>query len=323
VPVEPSVHVLLELPDRVVTAVRAIAEASELADGTPPLGEETLLRLRHAGPHRLHLLAGADPFNPGGYAFLQLAPAGAEAGPAELELVVDPEHRGQRVGTALLERALVEAEHSGLLAWAHGTLPGARRLADAHDMRVARELLRLGADISAATPAELPDGFSLRTFRAGDEQELLAVNAAAFAHHPEQGALSVDGLAARMAEPWFDADGLLLAWRTEADGSEGRLAGFHWTKIDVPAPATVGEVYVLGVHPEEGGQGLGRSLLAAGLAALAARGVGHVYLYVEADNAVARRIYERAGFTLESIDTRYWAPPSTNAASPTTHTAVS
>ena len=47
----------------------------------------------------------------------------------------------------------------------------------------------------------------VRAFRPGDEAELLRVNAAAFAHHPEQGSMDAAELAERMAEPWFDPDG--------------------------------------------------------------------------------------------------------------------
>jgi mycothiol synthase len=111
-----------------------------------------------------------------------------------------------------------------------------------------------------------------------------------------------------MAEPWFDPDGLLLAVEVGDDGTEGGLAGFHWTKID-PVEASEGvvegEVYVLGVHPGASGRGLGSFLLSAGLASLARRGVRHVHLYVEAENASARRIYERSGFGVEMVDTRY------------------
>ena len=52
---------------------------------------------------------------------------------------------------------------------------------------------------------------TVRGYRAPDADEVLRVNAAAFAHHPEQGSMDADDLAARMAEPWFDPAGLLVA----------------------------------------------------------------------------------------------------------------
>ena len=76
----------------------------------------------------------------------------------------------------------------------------------------------------------------------------VAVNAAAFASHPEQGRLTVADLRARMAQPWFDPAGLLMVVPSRA-GEGPTVAGFHWTKVhDGPTddPATRrGEVYAL------------------------------------------------------------------------------
>jgi mycothiol synthase len=96
------------------------------------------------------------------------------------------------------------------------------------------------------------------------------------------------GLAERMAEPWFDPAGLLVA----NDGD--RMLGFHWTKQH---DADLGEVYVVAIAPEAQGQGLGRVLTLAGLHHLAGLGVREVLLYVESDNHPARKVYERLGFT--------------------------
>ena len=67
-------------------------------------------------------------------------------------------------------------------------------------------------------------------------------------------------LAERMAEPWFDPAGLLVA-----DAGDGLLA-FHWTKQH---SAELGEVYVVAVDPAAQGRGLGKAVTAAGLAHLA------------------------------------------------------
>jgi mycothiol synthase len=125
------------------------------------------------------------------------------------------------------------------------------------------------------------------------------VNAAAFASHPEQGRWTRADLEAREAEPWFDPNGFLLAWR----GTD--LLGYHWTKVH---SATLGEVYVLGVDPSAQGLGLGGVLLDRGLSHLLARGCDQVLLYVEADNTVALRLYERSGFTEYDRDTQWSSP---------------
>jgi mycothiol synthase len=141
----------------------------------------------------------------------------------------------------------------------------------------------------------VPEGVTVRGYRDGDREQLLRVNAAAFADHPEQGAMDADNLAARMAEPWFDPAGLLVA-----EDPDGSMLGFHWTKQHSP---DLGEVYVVAIAPEAQGRGLGGVLTLAGLHHLAGRGVGEVLLYVESDNRPAIAVYRRLGFGHEAHDT--------------------
>ena len=140
----------------------------------------------------------------------------------------------------------------------------------------------------------MPDGVSVRGYRDSDRDEVLRVNAAAFSHHPEQGSMDADDLAARMAEDWYDPAGLLVA-----DTGSG-LAAFHWTKQH---DARLGEVYVVAVDPAAQGQGLGKVVTLAGLYHLAGLGVDEVLLYVESDNAPAVRVYAGFGFAHADVDT--------------------
>jgi mycothiol synthase len=153
---------------------------------------------------------------------------------------------------------------------------------------------------------QLPGGVTLRPFRPGaDESELLRVNNAAFAWHPEQGGWTPDDVTVREAEPWFDAAGLLLAVDV---ADPARVLGFHWTKVHPPgpdAPHPIGEVYVLAVDPAARGRRLGPALTLAGLAHLRDRGLDDVMLYVEADNAAAVRLYRDLGFTPWGADVSY------------------
>ena len=136
---------------------------------------------------------------------------------------------------------------------------------------------------------------TVRGYREPDAAGVLATNAAAFSAHPEQGAMDEAGLAERMAEPWFDPAGLLVA-----DDADGSLLGFHWTKRH---DEHLGEVYVVGVSPAAQGRGLGRLLTLAGLHHLVAAGVAEVLLYVESDNSAAIHVYSGLGFDHAPEDT--------------------
>ena len=105
-----------------------------------------------------------------------------------------------------------------------------------------------------------------------------------------------DNLAERMAEPWFDPAGLLVA-----DAGD-RLLAFHWTKQHSPE---LGEVYVVAVDPSAQGRGLGRAVTAAGLAHLASAGVRRIILYVESGNEAAIATYSKLGFTHTSTHVQY------------------
>lgn len=215
------------------------------------------------------------------------------------ELVVHPAHRGQGHGRAL-GAALLAATGKRLRVWAHGGKSAARHLAQVLGLSLFRELRQLRRTLSPLDMAEavLPPGVTIRTFVPGqDDAAWLAVNSAAFAHHPEQGALTQRDLDDRKAEPWFDPKGFFLAER------DGELIGFHWTKVH--AEEQLGEVYVLGIRPDAQGGGLGKALTAIGLRHLAAEGLPTAMLYVDADNKAALTVYERMGFATHEVDLMY------------------
>jgi mycothiol synthase len=244
-----------------------------------------------------------------GYAHLDLAPD-EESGDLSGELVVHPTHRRQGHGSALL-RALADdaalagaADGHGIRIWAHGDLPPAEAFAQGRGFTRARSLWQMRRAVGGLDLPEpaFPAGVTVRTFVPGkDEEAWLAVNARAFAHHPEQGSWTRADVDLREAEPWFDPDGFILAER------DGTLAGFHWTKVHPQGPdgAPEGEVYVVGVDPGRQGGGLGRALTIAGLRYLRDRGLGHVMLYVDEDNTAATRMYTALGFSRWNTDVMY------------------
>ncbi len=153
----------------------------------------------------------------------------------------------------------------------------------------------IGSGLDTPPPAAL-DQRSVTAFYPGqDDTEWLALNARAFAQHPEQGKLTQRDLDDRMAEPWFDAEDFLIL----RDGDA--MIGFCWLKVD----GDIGEFYAVATDPERQGKGLGRVLMDAGLARLATRGIRTAALYVEADNAPALALYHRYGFEQHTIDVQY------------------
>ena len=288
-----------------VPEVLALLRAATAADGVRPVSEEAELRLQHGGPPGGRDLTVHDGNALAGYARLDDGVA---------ELVVHPGRRRRGFGTALLRQLLDLAGDRPLNIWAHGDLPGSAELLAPYGFQRARVLLQMRRDLAGVDadprPA-LPDGVRVLPFRPGrDEDAWLAVNAAAFAHHPEQGAWTPADLRLREAEPWFDPAGFLMAWRGEPDNG-GTLLGSHWTKVHPPgdvADEPVGEVYVLGIAPEAQGLRLGGALTDLGLAHLRSRGLQEVRLYVEESNPAAVHLYERRGFTRFAIDVSWHRP---------------
>ncbi|OYN84676.1 mycothiol synthase [Parenemella sanctibonifatiensis] len=264
-------------------AVASLVETAAAHDGVPALNEAALRALRQAKqPDQWWVTADGEP------AGEPLAYAALDAGIGQL--VVHPEHRQDGLGEALLAAADIDSW------WAFGDLADARAVAERLQMSPVRTLLKLGRPLTEVSPESIPDGVVIRPFTPADATTVIEINAAAFAHHPEQGAMDENDFLGRAAEEWFDPAGLLLAVREE------QVIGFHWTKVHRDG---TGEVYVLAVRPDAAGGGIGRALLAAGLDFLRQRGCTEVILYVEGDQERVVRMYRAAGFETLSTDVVY------------------
>jgi mycothiol synthase len=291
-----------------VDDVGRLATAAGDADGAYPYSEHVMLHVRHGGElPAVHLLVRArDELV--GYAHVDTTD---EVAGASAELAVHPMYRRHGLGRALVRAAAqAAAEHdpSGRLRlWAHGDHPSATALAMSMSFERHRVLFQLRRSLFSPVPTPtLPDGVTLRAFQPGeDDEEWVRVNSRAFADHPDQGTWTLADLHIRMAEPWFDPAGFLLAVR------DGRMLGFHWTKVhgalrdDTSAEHDhdpIGEVYVLGVDPSARGLGLGAALTRAGLRYLRSQGLDQVMLYVDESNPRAVELYRDNGFLRWATD---------------------
>ncbi|OBG68243.1 MULTISPECIES: mycothiol synthase [unclassified Mycobacterium] len=279
--------------------VRELVTAATGFDGVAPVGEQVLRELAHDRSAHL-LITEADEI----VGYLNLSPDAAMA-----ELVVQPRLRRRGFGTALARSALAKTAERNRF-WAHGTLEPARATASALGLVPVRELLQMRRTLRDTHGLIRPvPGVRVRTYAgSGDDAELLRVNNAAFADHPEQGGWTEAQLAERRNDPWFDPAGLFLAFDDSGGDEAGQLLGFHWTKVHTDEGG-LGEVYVVGVDPSAQGRGLGQMLTAVGIASLADRLADApeptVLLYVESENVAAVRTYQRLGFSTYSVDTAY------------------
>ncbi|MDT9594780.1 mycothiol synthase [Nocardioides zeae] len=282
-----------------IAVVREVDAALVEADGAGVVDEAGWRDLDHRGltDARLWAATAADG-SPAGFALLRRV-----GGTHDLGLAVAPTHRGAGLGTALLDGALergLVATGGRVLAWSHADHPAARHLAAARGFAPVRELLVMERGPHDLPPLPARSDVTVRAYRPdspADAEAVLAINTAAFAAHPEQGAMDARDLAERMAQDWFDPAGLLLA----QDAASGEVLGFHWTK----RTRATGEVYVVGIAPAAQGRGLGKLVTLAGLHHLAAHGVERIELYVEGDNAPARAVYAGLGFTVAATHVQY------------------
>lgn len=295
------------LAPRDVDGVLALARAAGDTDGAYPLSEHVVLHIRHGGDApAVHLLLRDHDGALAGYTHLDITD---EVEGAAAELVVHPMRRRRGLGRALVTAAIaVTDEHDPrgrLRLWAHGDHPSAGALALSLGFTRSRVLLQMRRSLFDALPEpRVPDGVEVRPFRPGaDDEAWVRINARAFAHHPDQGRWTLRDLRLRMAEPWFDAGGFLLAVARDS----GRLLGFHWTKVHGHPQHhdPIGEVYVVGVDPDAQGSGLGRALTVAGLRYLRGQGLAQAMLYVDESNAGAVALYNGLGFARWSTDVSY------------------
>jgi len=155
-----------------------------------------------------------------------------------------------------------------------------------------RHILKIHRSLTSALPTH-EHSFEIVTFDAEIHKEKwLALNNKIFAHHPDQGNWVMEDLENRMTENWFDPKGFFLALK------DGEIIGSCWTKIhhDLVNQEPVGELYVVGVHPDHANQGIGRALSIAAINYLVAIGIKESMLYVDADNEKGLVLYASLGF---------------------------
>jgi mycothiol synthase len=278
--------------------------AAARADGHDPVGEHKFLRLQQGDDLTLGMVA-LESGCLAGYAHT-LTFGESESRRVSCELVVHPGFRRRGVGSRLIERVITHAESQGarrLDFWAYNDSPASRHVARRFGLTESRRLLHMHRHPGRPPQLPPPDAASIRSFRPGEEHELLRLNNVIFRGHPENGEWTLEDIQARMQQPWFRPDDLLIL---EAGG---RPAGFCWLKVEERGQeGMVGEVYVIGTMPEYQGRGLGRYLLSQALLHLHRRDVDAVAVYVDQSNIRAVALYWSLGFHHHHVDVCYSLP---------------
>jgi mycothiol synthase len=209
----------------------------------------------------------------------------------EVEVAVHPSFRRQGIGSQLVRDL---QEHQPLVFWAHGNTPGAKALARRFELHPKRELYFLELPLYREIEhAMLPDELTLTTFSPEtDVDAWVELNSRVFADHPEQGDVSRGDVEKRMEQPWFDAERFFVV-----KDPSGKLIGYNWLKDS--------EIYVIGVDPEYGGQGIGQALMNAGLSFLKSQDYNTAELYVDDSNIAALELYRKLGFEESFVDVQY------------------
>jgi mycothiol synthase len=300
--------------------VRDLLDRCQTHDRRAPLGDHALSALVHGEPNAWAL----GVFDPSSHlvAYAQATPSSEPSPTWTVDIAIDPDRRDDHrlILDSALEAVLDRVRAQGGRAvqwWCHEPTDGDRATARRHGLVPQRQLLEMHRHLAAAPDPPL---LETQSFVPGvDDADLLRLNNVAFAEHPDQGSWTPASLAGRFASDWFDPDGLLVH-----RNSLGTMLGFCWTKIHRMPAGSVGEIYVVALHPSARGQGLGRAITQAGVVSLHARGIDRVMLYVDGANTVARRLYQRLGFVVTSTTTALQhslLPATTHSLHPTTDNA--
>lgn len=257
-------------------------------------------RFHHADGNVAMILSDDGRRTPLGVAALSTAERrpGSLLPPWAMQLFVRPgqEDRLTDLVSALLDtegtrgaEVWIRPEHASIVARIRSTWPTAFNCRRLH-------LMLADLPVTAAALKTRP----LDPNDPADLEAVVRVNNAAFGDHPDQAGMTVDSVREELAGLGHSADGVRLA---EIDGV---INGFCWTQIH--HERSLGEISVIGLHPDVHGRGLGAPMTAAGLHWLHQQGLEQCILYVEANNEPAVRSYTRLGFEVVHDDVSWMIP---------------
>lgn len=204
------------------------------------------------------------------------------------------DYRNRGIGRELLTTAVSHARELGVLVLhveASSESESANHLLDSEGFHIVKRFWQMQWKDDEAPPVDIPDGFVLRSFRLGEDEEALTeLQNTAFGENWGFSPNTVEQIAARVRLSPGDPEGIILVM----DG--GRVAAYDWTLQSFGSAGSTGWISMTGVHPDYRGKGLGTLVVTAGINHLKSNGVDTVELEVDSDNVPARELYLKLGF---------------------------
>lgn len=206
-----------------------------------------------------------------------------------------PSMRGKGVGRALVRAAVAHSAALGVDALhveAGERNDALQRLLASEGFAVAKQYWQMRWRGGSAPAVSLPLGFAARSLAPGGEDEaaLTFLQNTAFGENWGFSPNTVEQISARVAQNVGGPESILFIT------DEGEPAAYNWTMFSADGASPSGVISMTGVHPSYRGRGLGRAVVAAGIAYLVDRGAAQVDLEVDSDNAPARELYLKLGF---------------------------
>lgn len=310
-----NVSVLKQLTEQQVNEILEIViEASEI-DGARPFSEHVELHLRSGGDRPIiHVIAQNQNQKIVGYGHLDTTDL--VEGPSG-ELVVHPEFRLKGIATQIILEMKKLIKEKPLRLWSHGDIPDAQEFAKKLGFNSVRNVIQMRRSLfSPIEPFNFPSNYKLKQFDPNtDIDKFLLINKTCFTDLPDQSSWSGKDVELRISESWFSAKGFILLLNEKEE-----VVGFCWTKVHGQdhfhneddghqhlnhGHDPIGEIYVLGVHPQEHRKGLGKALTLWGLNHLRRSGLDSAMLYVDSNNHKAIKLYEELGFGFWGLDRLY------------------
>jgi mycothiol synthase len=216
-----------------------------------------------------------------------------------VQVWVDPNWRGQGVGSALLEAVDQFAQRSGrntvrITIRTYADVPGAVQLLEHFGYREARRYYKMTVDLRGQHFNTKPvESVVLRPFSPEHLTQLVAADNAIFSEHWGAHTISVEAWHHRMIDQRPHDPALwVIAW------ADHQIVGECLAHASLHDGPHDGWVSIVGIRKAWRGRGLGKLLLATGLRGLQSAGFETASLHVDAQNESAFKLYGSVGMAI-------------------------